>query len=285
MNGSSLPAALCRTPAIQPAETRSPVMSPMSCAARPTGMCWALARFAARACASGPYWARPVIRAGACPALTAPQRPHARPCTWYSVTLGGGGGTISNSCSFWVPVTGAPARSASHRPQAAGAHTMISSGSATWRSVEDSAPGCFPGLRPLRPRSDRSLGFFLYGLSDDGGFDDVEESLPRRRSISATRSLSAAILASAASRAALAAASCASRASMTSRSRALDARRVATRARSSSPAGSGGRSGTSYHDQDIRMVIKPTRWAGSRKITTCRDYRPCNRQALATTGS
>ncbi len=37
MNGSSLPAALCRTPAIQPAETRSPVMSPMSCAARPTG--------------------------------------------------------------------------------------------------------------------------------------------------------------------------------------------------------------------------------------------------------
>ena len=98
-----------------------------------------------------------------------------------------------------------------------------------WRSVEDSAPGCFPGLRPLRPRSDRSLGLFLYGLSDDGGLDDAEESLPRRRSISATRPLSAAILASAASRAAPAAASCASLASMTSRSRALDARRVATR--------------------------------------------------------
>ena len=55
MNGSNLPAALCRTPAIQPAETRSPVMSPMSCAARPTGMCSALARFAAWAWASGPY--------------------------------------------------------------------------------------------------------------------------------------------------------------------------------------------------------------------------------------
>jgi hypothetical protein len=73
----------------------------------------------------------------------------------------------------------------------------MSSGLVTWRSVDDCAPGCFPRLRPLRPRSDRSLGFFLYGLSDDGGLDDVEESLPRRRSSSATRSLSAANRASA----------------------------------------------------------------------------------------
>ena len=28
-------------------------------------------------------------------------------------------------------------------------------------------------LRPDLPRSDRSRGFFLYGLSDDGGLDDV----------------------------------------------------------------------------------------------------------------
>jgi len=35
-----------------------------------------------------------------------------------------------------------------------------------------------PGLRPERPRSDRSPGFFLYGLSEDGGLEDVEESLP-----------------------------------------------------------------------------------------------------------
>ena len=97
MNGSSLPAALCRTPAIQPADTGRPVTSPISCAARPTGMWWGLARFAAWAWASGPYWALPVIRAGACPALTAPQRPQARACTWYSVTLGGGGGVTSNS--------------------------------------------------------------------------------------------------------------------------------------------------------------------------------------------
>ena len=34
---------------------------------------------------------------------------------------------------------------------------------------------------PERPRSDRSFGFFPYGLSDEGGFDDVEESLPSRR--------------------------------------------------------------------------------------------------------
>jgi len=37
--------------------------------------------------------------------------------------------------------------------------------------------GCLPGRRPVRRRSDRSLGFFLYGLSDNGGLDDVEDSL------------------------------------------------------------------------------------------------------------
>ena len=47
--------------------------------------------------------------------------------------------------------------------------------------MDDSAPGCFPGLRPDAPRSDRSRGFFLYGLSDEGGFDDVEESLSSRQ--------------------------------------------------------------------------------------------------------
>jgi len=40
-----------------------------------------------------------------------------------------------------------------------------------------------PGLRPLRWRSDRSLGFFC-GLSDDGGREEAEESLPSRRSSS-----------------------------------------------------------------------------------------------------
>jgi hypothetical protein len=33
------------------------------------------------------------------------------------------------------------------------------------------------GLRPDLPRSDLSSGFFLYGLSEDGGLDDVEDSL------------------------------------------------------------------------------------------------------------
>jgi len=48
--------------------------------------------------------------------------------------------------------------------------------------VEDCAPGCLPGLRPDLPRSDRSFGFFVYGLSDDGGLDELEDSLNFRRS-------------------------------------------------------------------------------------------------------
>ena len=49
-------------------------------------------------------------------------------------------------------------------------------------SVLDCAPGCLPGLRPDLPRSDLSFGFFLYGLSEDGGRDDVEESFASKRS-------------------------------------------------------------------------------------------------------
>ena len=49
------------------------------------------------------------------------------------------------------------------------------------------SPGCLPGRRFPRYRSDRSRGFFLYGLSDDGGRDDTDESIPARRSSSSTR--------------------------------------------------------------------------------------------------
>jgi len=48
-------------------------------------------------------------------------------------------------------------------------------------------PGCLPGRRFPRSRSDRSLSFFLYGLSEEGGRDDVEESLRACRSSSSTR--------------------------------------------------------------------------------------------------
>ena len=112
--------------------------------------------------------------------------------TWYSVTSGGGGGEISNTCRFCaVPSTGSPVRSCPQQPHAAGAHTTVSPGSGDCFSVEDCAPGCLPGLRPDLPRSDRSRGFFLYGLSDDGGLDDVEESLSRRRRSSSTCAASA----------------------------------------------------------------------------------------------
>ena len=43
--------------------------------------------------------------------------------------------------------------------------------------VVPGSPGCFPGRRFPRSRNDRSLAFFLYGLSDDGGRDDEAESL------------------------------------------------------------------------------------------------------------
>ena len=102
--------------------------------------------------------------------------------------------------------------------------------------MADCAPGCPPGLRPDLPRSDRSFGFFLYGLSEEGGFDDVEESFASRRSSSSTRAASAWICAS---RAASCAAARSSRSAAACRSRALSASSSATRA-GSHPAGSEG---------------------------------------------
>ena len=135
---------------------------------------------------------RPVLHPAGHPRRGQPHRdfPHAGQhfaATWYSITVGGGGGDASNTCLFCaVPSTGSPDRSCPQQPHADGPQNTLSSGSGDCFSVEDCAPGCLPGLRPDLCRSDRSCGFFLYGLSDDGGLDDVEESLSSRRRSSST---------------------------------------------------------------------------------------------------
>lgn len=127
---------------------------------------------------------------------------------------------------------------------AAGPQNTVSPGSGDCLSVEDSALGCLPGLRPDRPRSDRSFGFFLYGLSDDGGFDDVEEPFPSRCRSSPTCAASAATWVT---WAASCAAASSSRSRAACRSRAFASSSSATRARShatSSGEGTCGVSGT-----------------------------------------
>ena len=54
---------------------------------------------------------------------------------------------------------------------------MTSSGSSTWHNAEPGSPACLPGLRPDRVRDDPPRGR-RSGPSEDGGFDDVAESLP-----------------------------------------------------------------------------------------------------------
>ena len=160
--------------------------------------------------------------------------------TWYSVTAGGGGGAASNTCRFCIHRASTSARPCPQQPHAAGPHSTVSSGSADCFKVADCAPGCLPGLRPDLPRSDRSRGFFLYGLSEDGGLDDVEESLASRRSSSWIRAASASICAS---RTASCAAASSSRSAAACRSRALSASRSATRARSHPDGSDGGTGG------------------------------------------
>ena len=129
----------------------------------------------------GPYCTRPVTPAGARPMLVSPHAGHSFARIWYSVTSGGGGGAASNTCRFCSHAAGTSARPCPQQPHAAGPYSTVSSGLPDCFSVEDCAPGCLPGLRPDLPRSDLSFGFLVYGLSEEGGLDDVEESLPSSR--------------------------------------------------------------------------------------------------------
>ena len=75
-------------------------------------------------------------------------------------------------------------------PAAGRANSSRSSGLSMSFIVVPGSPGCLPGRRFPRSRSDRSRGLFLYGLSDDGGRDEFDESRPARRSRSSTRARS-----------------------------------------------------------------------------------------------
>ena len=76
--------------------------------------------------------------------------------------------------------TSSPARAVPHPAHSAGGYQNRYFGLSTSFIVVPGSPGCFPGRRFPFSRSDRSRdGFFPYGLSDDGGLDDVEESFPR----------------------------------------------------------------------------------------------------------
>ncbi len=83
------------------------------------------------------------------------------------------------SVTWWrrCAVTGVQARPAPHPQHATGGNSNLSSGSSTRFIVVPGSPGCLPGRRFPRARKDRSAPFLLYGLSDDGGRDDVDESL------------------------------------------------------------------------------------------------------------
>jgi hypothetical protein len=110
------------------------------------------------------------------------------------------------------------------------------------------SPGCLPGRRLARSRSDRSLPFFLYGLSDDEGRDEVDESLPAQRSSSSIREVSPAI------------------------SRYASASRAASsacgNADSSSAEGTPGASGTAAHHRHSRPPVNnpPLRVASARQL-------------------
>jgi hypothetical protein len=98
----------------------------------------------------------------------------------------------SNTCRASVPTTAASGRSAPQVPHRSGACLTTSSGSSTCARCAPGAPGCLPGRRPSAcSASRRSARAGLRSPSEDGGFEELEESLPSRRSSSPTRASSA----------------------------------------------------------------------------------------------
>lgn len=124
--------------------------------------------------------------------VTAPQ-PQRRCCNRCSTTSSRTTGR-SNTCRASVETTGAPRNDRSHREHRPGRCTTTLSGTSTCRSVNPGVPGCLPALRPEDSR--RDFGAALTGASDDGGFDDVRESLRSNASNSATRRVNTSISAS-----------------------------------------------------------------------------------------
>jgi len=154
---------------------------------------------------SGPYWAKTFTPAGNSPVTFARQPGQRLTSAAYSVTTGPGTGGRSWTCLRRTAVTGASTSDVPHE-HAAGAGTAIrSSGSSTNRNAVPASPGCLPGLRPDALRED-PLRRRRPGRSEDGGFDDVEESFPSLNTSACTCAVSSPTCTSSASiRASLAA--------------------------------------------------------------------------------
>jgi hypothetical protein len=99
---------------------------------------------------------------------------------------------MSNTCRRMTRTGGTAAASCAPQPaQAPGSCTTTSSGRSTCRNVRPSRPGCPPGRRPDRPRSDFGAG--LSSPSADGGWEELREEAANCRSNSAIRASCSAI--------------------------------------------------------------------------------------------
>jgi hypothetical protein len=115
-----------------------------------------------------------------------------------------------------------------------------------------------PGGRFPFSRSDLSCGFFRNGLSDEGGFDDVEESLPTRRSRASTRAASRAFSAIVPSTRTVISRTCSVSSAMTwYASASRSASTSCDRSASSSAVGRPGSSGTAANPATSRTRQQP----------------------------
>jgi hypothetical protein len=199
VNGSSPAAARLVQAATVPTAIGVPNSSASNPAVRATGRCCPRHRYTAIAAACGPYCTGADTPAGPAAQVRVPQLPQRRAISRCSTTRT----VIFGMSNTWRRVTAAgrpPAgRSAPQPVQAPGSWTTTSAGFSTCRRVRPSCPGCPPGLRPDRPRSDFGAG--LSSPSLDGGIEELREEATNCRfsstisaSCSASRACSRAIV-------------------------------------------------------------------------------------------
>ena len=143
---------------------------------------------------SGPKDARARTPGGRVPSVTSPQHGHIFDCATCSATSGSGAGMMSVTWWRRCANTSAPSRPVPHPAHSAGGYQYRYFGLST-RLHRGARLARLLARRPfpLLPQRPVPRGFFLYGLSDDGGLDDVDESRSSRFSSRPTRALSSLI--------------------------------------------------------------------------------------------
>ena len=120
--------------------------------------------------------------------LTCPHPPQRRDTSWYSVTFGGGGGWTSTTWRRTRAVSAAPCNDSAHRHSDPERPRTSHPGHQPNSATPTPNPAASRACDPTETVTNASSRLLIPRRIRRRGRDDVEESLPKRRSSSTIRS-------------------------------------------------------------------------------------------------